>query len=113
MTGECEDGNRVEALVASTDGFELAEVDLDLRRGTLMSTAQKGRSTKLASLRRDPGPGRAGPPDRRGDHRRRPRPHRSSGPSGRARPAHVGRGRGVPLQELNREAGGELLGGRA
>ena len=36
-------------------GFELAEVDLELRgEGTLMSTAQKGRSDlKLASLRRD------------------------------------------------------------
>jgi ATP-dependent DNA helicase RecG len=46
---------RIEALVATTDGFELAEVDLDLRgEGTLMSTAQKGRSDlKLASLRRD------------------------------------------------------------
>jgi ATP-dependent DNA helicase RecG len=46
---------RVEALVASTDGFELAEIDLELRgEGTLMSTAQKGRSDlKLASLRRD------------------------------------------------------------
>ena len=46
---------RVEALVASTDGFDLAEVDLDLRgEGTLMSTSQKGRSDlKLASLRRD------------------------------------------------------------
>jgi ATP-dependent DNA helicase RecG len=46
---------RLEALVATTDGFELAEVDLDLRgEGTLMSTAQKGRSDlKLASLRRD------------------------------------------------------------
>ena len=46
---------RVEALVASTDGFALAEVDLDLRgEGTLMSTAQKGRNDlKLASLRRD------------------------------------------------------------
>jgi ATP-dependent DNA helicase RecG len=51
-----EAGNpRVEALVASTDGFELAEIDLDLRgEGTLMSTSQKGRSDlKLASLRRD------------------------------------------------------------
>ena len=40
---------------ASTDGFELAEVDLELRgEGTLMTTAQKGRSDlKLASLRRD------------------------------------------------------------
>ncbi len=46
---------RVEALVASTDGFELAEVDLDLRgEGTLMGERQKGRSDlKLASLRRD------------------------------------------------------------
>ena len=46
---------RIEALVASTDGFELAEIDLDLRgEGTLMNTAQKGRSDlKLASLRRD------------------------------------------------------------
>jgi ATP-dependent DNA helicase RecG len=46
---------RVVALVASTDGFELAEVDLDLRgEGTLMSSAQKGRSDlRLASLRRD------------------------------------------------------------
>ena len=41
--------------MASTDGFELAEIDLDLRgAGTLMSTAQKGRSDlRLASLRRD------------------------------------------------------------
>ena len=46
---------RVEALVATTDGFELAEIDLDMRgEGTLMNTAQKGRSDlKLASLRRD------------------------------------------------------------
>ena len=46
---------RLEALVASTDGFELAEIDLDLRgEGTLMSSAQKGRSDlRLASLRRD------------------------------------------------------------
>ncbi|CAN5804581.1 MAG: ATP-dependent DNA helicase RecG [Ilumatobacteraceae bacterium] len=48
-------GPRVEALVATTDGFELAEVDLELRgEGTLMSSAQKGRSDlRLASLRRD------------------------------------------------------------
>jgi len=56
VTSEIEGVNpRVEALVRSTDGFELAEVDLDLRgEGTLMNTAQKGRSDlKLASLRRD------------------------------------------------------------
>ena len=46
---------RIEALVKSTDGFLLAEVDLELRgEGTLMNTSQKGRSDlKLASLRRD------------------------------------------------------------
>ncbi len=46
---------RVDALVATTDGFALAEVDLELRgEGTLMNTSQKGRSDlKLASLRRD------------------------------------------------------------
>jgi ATP-dependent DNA helicase RecG len=55
-TAESSAGNpRVEALVASTDGFELAEVDLELRgEGTIMNTAQKGRNDlKLASLRRD------------------------------------------------------------
>jgi ATP-dependent DNA helicase RecG len=46
---------RVDALVGTTDGFELAEIDLEIRgEGTLMNTAQKGRSDlKLASLRRD------------------------------------------------------------
>ena len=46
---------RVDALVESKDGFYLAEVDLELRgEGTIMKTAQKGRSDlKLASLRRD------------------------------------------------------------
>jgi len=46
---------RLEALVASTDGFELAEVDLDLRgEGTIMGARQKGRNDlRLASLRRD------------------------------------------------------------
>jgi len=56
VTQDVEDNNpRVDALVKLTDGFELAEIDLDLRgEGTLMSTAQKGRSDlKLASLRRD------------------------------------------------------------
>jgi ATP-dependent DNA helicase RecG len=50
-----DDNPRIEALVQSTDGFYLAEVDLDLRgEGTLMGTTQKGRSDlRLASLRRD------------------------------------------------------------
>jgi ATP-dependent DNA helicase RecG len=46
---------RVEAVVRSTDGFELAEVDLQLRgEGTLMSSVQTGRTDlRLASLRTD------------------------------------------------------------
>ncbi|MEM7140130.1 MAG: ATP-dependent DNA helicase RecG [Actinomycetota bacterium] len=46
---------RIEALVSSTDGFELAEVDLELRgEGTIMGERQKGRNDlRLASLRRD------------------------------------------------------------
>jgi ATP-dependent DNA helicase RecG len=46
---------RVGALVETTDGFALAEVDLELRgEGTIMGERQKGRSDlKLASLRRD------------------------------------------------------------
>ncbi len=46
---------RLAALVRSNDGFELAEIDLDLRgEGTIMAGRQKGRNDlKLASLRRD------------------------------------------------------------
>jgi ATP-dependent DNA helicase RecG len=42
-------------MVRTTDGFELAEVDLDLRgEGTILGERQKGRNDlKLASLRRD------------------------------------------------------------
>ena len=54
--GLTDDGQqRLEAMVRTTDGFELAEVDLDLRgEGTIMGARQKGRTDlKLASLRRD------------------------------------------------------------
>jgi ATP-dependent DNA helicase RecG len=46
---------RLEALERTSDGFELAEVDLEIRgEGTVFGTRQKGRSDlKLASLRRD------------------------------------------------------------
>jgi ATP-dependent DNA helicase RecG len=46
---------RLRALEASSDGFELAEVDLELRgEGTVLGSRQKGRSDlRLASLRRD------------------------------------------------------------
>ncbi|MBL77622.1 MAG: ATP-dependent DNA helicase RecG [Acidimicrobiaceae bacterium] len=46
---------RLRAMVRTTDGFELAEADLDLRgEGTIMGERQKGRNDlRLASLRRD------------------------------------------------------------
>ncbi|MFV0260694.1 MAG: ATP-dependent DNA helicase RecG [Acidimicrobiales bacterium] len=46
---------RLQALVEETDGFVLAEIDLELRgEGTILGERQKGRSDlKLASLRRD------------------------------------------------------------
>ena len=46
---------RLRAIGRTTDGFELAEVDLDLRgEGTVMGERQKGRNDlRLASLRRD------------------------------------------------------------
>ena len=52
-TSESEE--RIRAVVRTTDGFELAEVDLDLRgEGTIMGERQKGRNDlRLASLRRD------------------------------------------------------------
>ncbi|MCY3650000.1 MAG: ATP-dependent DNA helicase RecG [Acidimicrobiaceae bacterium] len=53
VTAEAE--ARLEAVVASNDGFELAEVDLELRgEGTIMGERQRGRNDlRLASLRRD------------------------------------------------------------
>jgi ATP-dependent DNA helicase RecG len=50
-----EAAQRLAALEETTDGFELAEVDLELRgEGTILAARQKGRSDlKLASLRRD------------------------------------------------------------
>ena len=54
--GATDDGQaRLDALVRTTDGFELAEIDLDLRgEGTIMGERQKGRNDlRLASLRRD------------------------------------------------------------
>ncbi len=46
---------RIEALVNSTDGFELAEIDLELRgEGTIMGDRQKGQNDlRLANLARD------------------------------------------------------------
>lgn len=54
--GATPDGEaRLAAMQATTDGFELAEVDLEIRgEGTILGARQKGRTDlKLASLRRD------------------------------------------------------------
>jgi ATP-dependent DNA helicase RecG len=55
LLGGDEESERLAAVERSTDGFELAEVDLDIRgEGTILGTVQKGRTDlKLASLRRD------------------------------------------------------------
>jgi ATP-dependent DNA helicase RecG len=54
-TSTPESEERLAALERTTDGFELAEVDLEIRgEGTILGARQKGRSDlKLASLRRD------------------------------------------------------------
>jgi len=53
--GSADAEQRLEAMERTTDGFELAEVDLELRgEGTILGTRQKGRSDlALASLARD------------------------------------------------------------
>ena len=63
------------ALERTTDGFELAEVDLELRgEGTILGARQKGRSDlQLASLRPRPRPAGRGPAGGRGDRDRGPR----------------------------------------
>jgi ATP-dependent DNA helicase RecG len=50
-----EGAERLQALVDTNDGFELAEVDLEMRHeGTLLGARQQGRSDlKLASLKKD------------------------------------------------------------
>ena len=52
-----ESEERLKAIERTTDGFDLAEVDLELRgEGTILGTRQKGvTDLKLASLRRDKG----------------------------------------------------------
>jgi ATP-dependent DNA helicase RecG len=46
-----ETGRRLESVAATTDGFELAEADLELRReGNVLGTEQAGKSTALRQL---------------------------------------------------------------
>ena len=84
----------------TTDGFELAEVDLDLRgEGTVLGTRQKGHSDlKLASPAPRPGVGGPGPRAGLRDRRRRPRPP-AEHPPGRGDPPPHRRIRSrVPVQ---------------
>ena len=78
---------RIAAIVASTTASQLAEVDLQLRgEGTIMSTAQKGRSDlRLASLRTDAELIRHGARGRLRDRRRRSRARRARRTRRRAR----------------------------
>ena len=66
------------AMVRTTDGFELAEVDLDLRgEGTIMGDAPEGPQRPQAGVAAPrPGVGRAGPRGGLRPRRRRPRPGR-------------------------------------
>jgi len=96
---------RVEALVASTDGFQLAEVDLDLRgEGTIMNTAQKGRNDlKLASLRRDRELGHVGARCSLRDRRSQTRSSTTIPYSSMSCACCSHRRGGVPVQELNED----------
>ena len=108
---ERERGNaRLDAIVASDDGFVLAEADLDIRgEGTIFSERQKGRSDlKLASLRRDRLAVQAARDaaeqivDADPDPGRPPRARR------RAPPVPRRRGRGLPLQVVGRRSSGRV-----
>ena len=102
-----ESEERLEAMERTTDGFELAEVDLELRgEGTILGTRQKGRSDlKLASLRRGRSDaGRAvgwrSPSSTATRSWHQPRPGRRGRPADRR-----GRGR-VPVQVAERVRAG-------
>ena len=70
---------RLSAMERTTDGFELAEVDLELRgEGTILGARQKGRSDlKLAKLAVRPAPGGRRPERGRGAGGRGSRPGRA------------------------------------
>ena len=93
-----------QAMVDSDDGFELAEVDLEVRgEGTLFDTRQKGRTDlKLASLLRDRPVVERGPRGRVRARRRRSRPRRASRAARRGRAVPRRRGARVPPEVLRR-----------
>ncbi len=94
---------RLRALEATADGFELAEVDLELRgQGTVLGIRQKGRSDlRLASLRRDKALVQRGSAGGRGDRRRGPGARIALAPRRRGPSLRAGGIRGVRPQELS------------
>ena len=93
---------RLDAVAATTDGFELAEADLELRReGNVLGTTQAGRSTALqaAFAAARPGRHRAGPGGRHRTGRRRPGDDRWPGLAEMVSLV-IARGAGVPGQGL-------------
>ena len=102
---------RLEALEKTTDGFELAEVDLDLRgEGTILGARQKGRSDlKLASLRRGDRPLVATAREIAESLLADDPVLESTAGAGRRAPSLRGRGRSrLPAQELTRSLGPQL-----
>ena len=77
---------RLEAMVRTTDGFELADEDLRLRgEGTLFDVQAVGAAGPQArATGRGPRPGEASPEPSVRHDRPRPRPGRGAGPAGRA-----------------------------
>ena len=88
---------RLDAVAATTDGFELARLDLSQRReGDILGAAQHGRRTQLEFLHilEDEDVIEAGPRGRLRPRRRRPRARRAPRPRrGRARPGRRRAGR--------------------
>ena len=98
---------RLQALVDTTDGFELAEVDLELRgEGQLLGTRQSGLSDlRFTKLRADRAAARAGPRRRAGaDRRARPARRRPGGRVPGRRRGRLGTALAVPASVTRREA---------
>ncbi len=104
---------RLSALERTSDGFELADVDLELRgEGTILGERQKGRSDlRLARLLPRPRPGRAGPGCGRTGRRRRD-PRRAAVARGGAPALRRRGGRRLSVQELAKRSPPRCLGPR-